>query len=201
MKRLPKVTCKTDIPGLWFNGVQEYGHTIFSTLSVPEISFDYDDQNPAYDHLCADGFMNFPKMYRESLTGFPYFHSGFWNEDVLPLNTDAQGVSYVALTGYDASKSDEENLPYVAAHFENRSQCYIDNINSGGLKQNSRITNSDDFTVSFDYKCDSVGRLITVILILFIRRGIHSFTVSPYTLLHITLIRYTLSMSAAVAFW
>lgn len=158
MKRLPKVTCKTDIPGLWFHGVQEYGHTIFSTLSVPEISFDYDDQNPAYDYLCANGFMNFPKMYRENLTGFPYFHSNFWNEDVLPLNAFARGVSYAVLTGYDASKSDEENLPYVAAHFQTRSQCYIDNINSGGLKQNSRITNFDDFTVSFDYKCDSVGR-------------------------------------------
>jgi hypothetical protein len=158
MKRLPKVTCKTDIPGLWFHGVQEYGHTIFSALSVPEISFDYDDQNPAYDHLCANGFMNFPKMYRENLTGFPYFHSDFWNEDVLPPDTNAQGVSYVALTGYDASKSDEENLPYVAAHFENRSQCYINNINSGGLKQNSRITNFDDFAVSFDYKMDGYSQ-------------------------------------------
>ena len=161
MKRLPKVTCKTDIPGLWFNGVQEYGHTIFSALSVPEISFDYDDQNLAYDYLCADGFMNFPKMYRENLTGFPYFHSGFWNEDVLPADPVSQGISYVALTGYDASKSDEENLPYVAAHCQDRSQCYINNINAGGLKQNSRITNFDDFEVSFDYKCDSVGRFDT----------------------------------------
>lgn len=154
MKRLPKVTCKTDIPGLFFHKWGQYS----DTFSVPEITFDADDENPAYDYLCADGFVNFPKMYRESLTGFPYFHSDFWNEDVLPLNTDAQGVSYAVLTGYDASKSDEENLPYVAAHFENRSHCYIDNINSGGLKQNSRITNFDDFTVSFDYKCDSVGR-------------------------------------------
>ena len=154
MKRLPKVTCKTDLPGLFFHKWGQYS----DTFSVPEITFDADDENPAYDYLCADGFVNFPKMYRENLTGFPYFHSDFWNEDVLPLNTDAQGVSYAALTGYDASKSDEENLPYVAAHFENRSQCYIDNINSGGLKQNSRITNFDDFTVSFDYKCDSVGR-------------------------------------------
>lgn len=158
MKRLPKVICKTDIPGLWFHGVQQYGSTIFSALSVPEISFDYDNQNPAYDHLCANGFMNFPKMYRESLTGFPYFHSDFWNEDVLPPDTNAQGVSYVALTGYDASKSDEENLPYVAAHFENRSQCYINNINAGGLKQNSRITNFDDFAVSFDYKMDNYSQ-------------------------------------------
>ena len=154
MKRLPKITCKTDLPGLFFHKWGQYS----DTFSVPEITFDADDENPAYDYLCADGFMNFPKMYRESLTGFPYFHSDFWNEDVLPLNTDAQGVSYAVLTGYDATKSDEENLPYVAAHFENRSHCYIDNINSGGLKQNSRITNFDDFTVSFDYKCDSVGR-------------------------------------------
>ena len=154
MKRLPKLTCKTDIPGLFVHKWGQYS----DTFSVPEITFDADDENPAYDYLCADGFVNFPKMYRESLTGFPYFHSDFWNEDVLPLNTDAQGVSYAVLTGYDASKSDEENLPYVAAHFENRSQCYINNINSGGLKQNSRITNFDDFTVSFDYKCDSVGR-------------------------------------------
>lgn len=154
MKRLPKVTCKTDLPGLFFHKWGQYS----DTFSVPEITFNADDENPAYDHLCANGFMNFPKMYRESLTGFPYFHSGFWNEDVLSSSVSAQGVSYAALTGYDASKSDEENLPYVAAHFENRSQCYIDNINSGGLKQNSRITNFDDFTVSFDYKCDSVGR-------------------------------------------
>lgn len=154
MKRLPKITCKTDLPGLFFHKWGQYS----DTFSVPEITFNADDENPAYDHLCANGFMNFPKMYRESLTGFPYFHSGFWNEDVLSSSVSAQGVSYAALTGYDASKSDEENLPYVAAHFENRSQCYIDNINSGGLKQNSRITNFDDFTVSFDYKCDSVGR-------------------------------------------
>lgn len=154
MKRLPKVTCKTDLPGLFFHKWGQYS----DTFSVPEITFNADDENPAYDHLCANGFMNFPKMYRESLTGFPYFHSDFWNEDVLSPSTNAQGVSYVALTGYDASKSDEENLPYVAAHFENRSQCYIYNINAGGLKQNSRITNFNDFTVSFDYKCDSVGR-------------------------------------------
>lgn len=154
MKRLPKVTCKTDLPGLFFHKWGQYS----DTFSVPEITFNADDENPAYDYLCADGFINFPKMYRESLTGFPYFHSDFWNEDVLSSSVNAQGVSYAALTGYDASKSDEENLPYVAAHFENRSQCCIDNINSGGLKQNSRITNFDDFTVSFDYKCDSVGR-------------------------------------------
>lgn len=154
MKRLPKVTCKTDIPGLFFHKWGQYS----DTFSVPEITFDADDENPVYDYICADGFMNFPKMYRENLTGFPYFYSDFWNEDVLPGNAWAQGVSYAVLTGYDASKSDEENAPYVAAHFENRSQCYINNINSGGLKQNSRITNSDDFTVSFDYKCDSVGR-------------------------------------------
>ena len=158
MKRLPKVICKTDIPGLWFHGVQEYGATLFNTLSVPEIAFDADNNDPAYDYICANGFMNFPKMHRESLTGFPYFHSGFWNEDVLPLNAFAQGVSYAALTGYDASKSDEENMPYVAAHFENRSQCYINNINSGGLKQNSRITNFDDFAVSFDYKMDDYSQ-------------------------------------------
>ena len=154
MKRLPKVTCKTDLPGLFFHKWGQYS----DTFSVPEITFDADDENPAYDYLCADGFMNFPKMYRESLTGFPYFHSGFWNEDVLPSGAYANGVSYAVLTGYDASKSDEENLPYVAAHFVNRSQCYISDINFGGLQQNSRITNSDDFTVSFDYKCDSVGR-------------------------------------------
>ena len=154
MKRLPKVTCKTDIPGLFFHKWGQYS----DTFSVPEITFDADDENPAYDHLCANGFMNFPKMYRENLTGFPYFHSEFWNEDVLPGDTWAQGVSYVALTGYDASKSDEENAPYVAAHFENRSQCYINNINSGGLKQNSRITNFDDFAVSFDYKMDAYSQ-------------------------------------------
>ena len=154
MKRLPKVTCKTDLPGLFFHKWGQYS----DTFSVPEITFDADDENPVYDYLCADGFMNFPKMYRESLTGFPYFHSDFWNEDVLPPDTNAQGVSYVALTGYDASKSDEENLPYVAAHFENRSQCYINNINSGGLKQNSRITNFDDFAVSFDYKMDDYSQ-------------------------------------------
>ena len=154
MKRLPKITCKTDLPGLFFHKWGQYS----GTFSVPEITFDADDENPVYDYLCADGFMNFPKMYRENLTGFPYFHSDFWNEDVLSSSVSAQGVSYAVLTGYDASKSDEENLPYVAAHFENRSECYIDNINSGGLKQNSRITNFDDFTVSFDYKCDSVGR-------------------------------------------
>ena len=154
MKRLPKVKCKTDIPGLFFHKWGQYS----DTFSVPEITFNADDENPAYDHLCANGFVNFSKMYRENLTGFPYFHSDFWNEDVLAGDAWPEGMSYGALSGYEASNSDEENLPYVAAHCQDRSQCYINNINTGGLKQNSRITNFDDFEVSFDYKCDSVGR-------------------------------------------
>jgi hypothetical protein len=67
-------------------------------------------------------------------------------------------VTYEVLTGYDASKSDAENLPYVAAHCQNRPQIYASYFPQSPTNDDVlKVTNYDDFEVSFDYKFDDFG--------------------------------------------
>ena len=67
-------------------------------------------------------------------------------------------MTYEVLTGYDASKSDAENLPYVAAHCQNRPQIYADYFSQSPTNDDIlKVTNYDDFEVSFDYKFDGFG--------------------------------------------
>lgn len=153
--RTPKVTLKSDLPNIIFlNGAYVQGGTVlgFNFEPLPQVSFDVNDHDPAYDYVAAAGFVNFPLMYRESKTGYPVFHNTFWKEDIETAGT-ISGVTYVTLTGYDSSKTDEENAPYVAAHCQNRPQAYCSGINTNS-NQNSKCTNFEEFEVTFDYKVD-----------------------------------------------
>lgn len=154
--KVPKITLSADLPFVemvWGKS----GNLVFA-FNPPKVTFNVTDDYSAYDYCTATGYANFPLMYRESKTGYPVFHNSFWNEDIEPTSTTASGVTYEALTGYDASKSDAENLPYVAVHCQNRSQMYINGFPSSPTKDDYlKITNYDDFEVSFDYKFDGFG--------------------------------------------
>lgn len=154
--KAPKITLNSELPFIEMTEGKS-GNVVFS-FPPPKVTFNVTDDYSAYDYCTASGFANFPLMYREGKTGYPVFHNSFWNEDIELTNTTATGVTYEALTGYDASKSDAENLPYVAVHCQNRSQMYIAGFPSSPTNDNVlKVTNYDDFEVSFDYKFDDFG--------------------------------------------
>ena len=153
--KVPKITLSADLPFVemvWGKS----GNVIFS-FNPPKVTFNVTDDYSAYDYCTATGYANFPLMYRESKTGYPVFHNSFWNQDI-EISGTASGVTYEVLTGYDASKSDAENLPYVAAHCQNRPQIYADYFSQSPTNDDIlKVTNYDDFEVSFDYKFDGFG--------------------------------------------
>lgn len=153
--KVPKITLSADLPFVemvWGKS----GNVIFA-FNPPKVTFNVTDDYSAYDYCTASGFANFPLMYRESKTGYPVFHNSFWNQDI-EISGTASGVTYEVLTGYDASKSDDENLPYVAAHCQNRPQIYASYFPQSPTNDDIlKVTNYDDFEVSFDYKFDDFG--------------------------------------------
>ena len=153
--KVPKITLRADLPFVemvWGRS----GNVIFA-FNPPKVTFNVTDDYSAYDYCTASGFANFPLMYRESKTGYPVFHNSFWNQDI-EISGTATGVTYEVLTGYDASKSDAENLPYVAAHCQNRSQIDANYFPQSPTNDDIlKVTNYDDFEVSFDYKFDGFG--------------------------------------------
>lgn len=154
--RTPKVTLKSDLPNIIFlNGAYVQGGTVlgFNFEPLPQVSFDVNDHDPAYDYVAAAGFVNFPLMYRENRTDYPVFHNTFWKEDVERTGIQYGTIAYETLSGYDSSKSDEENAPYVAMHCTNRPQLYCTDITTTD-NQNSKCTNFEEFEVTFDYKVD-----------------------------------------------
>lgn len=154
--KVPKITLNSELPFIEMTGGKS-GNLVFS-FPPPKVTFIVSDDYSAYDYVTATGYANFPLMYREGKTGYPVFHNSFWNEDIEPTNTTATGVTYEALTGYDASKSDAENLPYVAAHCQNRPQIYASYFSQSPTNDDIlKVTNYDDFEVSFDYKFDGFG--------------------------------------------
>ena len=153
--KVPKITLSADLPFVEMTrGIS--GNVSFA-FNPPKVTFNVTDDYSAYDYCTASGFANFPLMYRESKTGYPVFHNSFWNQDI-EISGTASGVTYEALTGYDASKSDAENLPYVAAHCQNRPQIYADYFPQSPTNDDIlKVTNYDDFEVTFDYKFDDFG--------------------------------------------
>lgn len=153
--KVPKITLSADLPFVemvWGKS----GNVVFP-FNPPKVTFNVTDDYSAYDYCTASGFANFPLMYRESKTGYPVFHNSFWNQDI-EISGTATGVTYEVLTGYDASKSDDENLPYVAAHCQNRPQIYAYSFPQSPTNDDIlKVTNYDDFEVSFDYKFDGFG--------------------------------------------
>ena len=153
--KVPKITLRADLPFVEMVFGRS-GNVIFA-FNPPKVTFNVTDDYSAYDYCTASGFANFPLMYRESKTGYPVFHNSFWNQDI-EISGTASGVTYEVLTGYDASKSDAENLPYVAAHCQNRPQIYADYFPQTPTNDDIlKVTNYDDFEVSFDYKFDGFG--------------------------------------------
>lgn len=153
--KAPKITLNSELPFIEMVRGKS-GNVIFS-FNPPKVTFNVTDDYSAYDYVTATGYANFPLMYREGKTGYPVFHNSFWNQNI-EFSGTASGVTYEALTGYDASKSDAENLPYVAAHCQNRPQIYIGGFSSSPTNDNAlKVTNYDDFEVSFDYKFDDFG--------------------------------------------
>ena len=153
--KVPKITLSADLP--FVEMVWGKSGNLSFAFNPPKVTFNVTDDYSAYDYVTATGYANFPLMYREGKTGYPVFHNSFWNQNI-EMNGTASGVTYEALTGYDASKSDAENLPYVAAHCQNRSQMYINGFPSSPTNDNVlKVTNYDDFEVSFDYKFDDFG--------------------------------------------
>ena len=152
--KVPKITLRTDLP--FVEMVWGKSGNVGFTFNPPKVTFNVTDDYSAYNYCTASGFANFPLMYRESKTGYPVFHNSFWNQDI-EISGTASGVTYEALTGYDASKSDAENLPYVAAHCQNRPQIYAYFSQSPTNDDILKVTNYDDFEVSFDYKFDGFG--------------------------------------------
>lgn len=153
--KVPKITLNSELPFIEMVRGNS-GYVIFS-FNPPKVTFNVTDDYSAYDYVTATGYANFPLMYREGKTGYPVFHNSFWNQNI-EMNGTASGVTYEALTGYDASKSDAENLPYVAVHCQNRSQMYVNGFPSSPSNDDVlKVTNYDDFEVSFDYKFDDFG--------------------------------------------
>ena len=153
--KVPKITLRTDLPFVEMVFGRS-GNVIFA-FNPPKVTFNVTDDYSAYDYCTASGFANFPLMYRESKTGYPVFHNSFWNQDI-EISGNADGVTYEVLTGYDASKSDAENLPYVAAHCQNRPEIYASYFSQSPTTDDIlKVTNYDDFEVSFDYKFDGFG--------------------------------------------
>ena len=153
--KVPKITLSADLPFVEMVFGRS-GNVIFA-FNPPKVTFNVTDDYSAYDYCTASGFANFPLMYRESKTGYPVFHNSFWNQDI-EISGTASGVTYEVLTGYDASKSDAENLPYVAAHCQNRPQIYASYFPQSPTNDDIlKVTNYDDFEVSFGYKFDGFG--------------------------------------------
>ena len=153
--KVPKITLRVDLPFIEMARGRS-GNVIFA-FNPPKVTFNVTDDYSAYDYCTASGYANFPLMYRESKTGYPVFHNSFWNQDI-EISGTASGVTYEALTGYDASKSDTENLPYVAAHCQNRPQIDANYFPQSPTNDDIlKVTNYDDFEVSFDYKFDGFG--------------------------------------------
>lgn len=146
--KVPKITLSADLP--FVEMVWGKSGNVGFAFNPPKVTFNVTDDYSAYDYCTASGFANFPLMYRESKTGYPVFHNSFWNQDI-EISGTATGVTYEVLTGYDASKSDAENLPYVAAHCQNRPQIDADYFPQSPTNDDVlKVTNYDDFEVSFD---------------------------------------------------
>ena len=153
--KVPKITLRADLP--FIEMVRGRSGNVIFAFNPPKVTFDVADDYSAYDYCTATGYANFPLMYRESKTGYPVFHNSFWNQDI-EISGTVEGVTYEVSTGYDASKSDAENLPYVAVHCQNRPQIYASYFSQSPTNDDIlKVTNYDDFEVSFDYKFDGFG--------------------------------------------
>ena len=150
--KAPKITLNSELP--FIEMVRGKSGNVGFSFNPPKVTFNVTNDYSAYDYVTATGYANFPLMYREGKTGYPVFHNSFWDQNI-EMNGTASGVTYEALTGYDASKSDAENLPYVAAHCQNRPQIYASYFSQSPTNDDIlKVTNYDDFEVSFDYKFD-----------------------------------------------
>lgn len=93
------------------------------------VTFDASDSNFCTDYAgIIHGFYNFPKNHAEGVTGYPkFFYDAEKDENIeVPGTSDNNiNISYETLSGYDPSKSDYENLPYVVLKVRSLNNAYI----------------------------------------------------------------------------
>lgn len=120
------------------------------------VTFDASDSNFCSDYAgIIHGFYNFPKNRAENVTGYPkYFYDKRDNENIeVPGTSDNNiNISYETLSGYDPSKSDYENLPYVALKVRSLNNSYICPV-----VQNAPIHLTGCREIVYDFKVNAFG--------------------------------------------
>lgn len=106
------------------------------------------------DELPIHGYYNFPKNYTDSVTGYPkFFYDAEKDENIeVPGTSNSNNISYETLTGYDSSKSDYENLPYVALKVRGSNYIRI-----GAYEQNAPIHLTGCREIVYDFKVNAFG--------------------------------------------
>ena len=120
------------------------------------VTFDASDSNFCTDYAgIIHGFYNFPKNHAEGVTGYPkYFYDYRDGENIeVPGTSDNNiNISYETLSGYDPSKSDYENLPYVALKVRSLNNSYICPV-----AQNAPIHLTGCREIVYDFKVNAFG--------------------------------------------
>ena len=120
------------------------------------VTFDASESNFCSDYAgIIHGFYNFPKNHAEGVTGYPkYFYDYRDGENIeVPGTSDNNiNISYETLSGYDPSKSDYENLPYVALKVRSLNNSYICPV-----AQNAPIHLTGCREIVYDFKVNAFG--------------------------------------------
>lgn len=121
------------------------------------VTFDASDSSFATDYAgIIHGFYNFPKNYAEGVTGYPkFFYDAENNENIeVPGTSDYNNIrqGYETLSGYDPSKSDYENLPYVALKVHG-----LNNADICAYEQNAPIYLTGCREIVYDFKVNAFG--------------------------------------------
>ena len=119
-------------------------------------TFDASDSNFCSDYAgIIHGFYNFPKNHAEGVTGYPkyfYDYRDGENIEVPGTSNNSINISYETLSGYDPSKSDYENLPYVALKVRSLNNSYI-----CAYEQNAPIYLNGCREIVYDFKVNAFG--------------------------------------------
>ena len=119
------------------------------------VTFDASDSNFTSDYAgIIHGFYNFPKNHAENVSGYPkFFYDAEKDENIeVPGTSDYNNISYETLSGYDQSKSDYENLPYVALKVRSLNNSYI-----CAYEQNAPIHLTGCREIVYDFKVNAFG--------------------------------------------
>ena len=120
------------------------------------VTFDASESNFCTDYAgIIHGFYNFPKNHAEGVTGYPkFFYDAEKDENIEVPGTsnNSINISYETLSGYDPSKSDYENLPYVALKVRGLNNAYISPV-----AHNGPIHLTGCREIVYDFKVNAFG--------------------------------------------